>query len=624
MNWLYYLLEANLYLMLFYGFYRLFLQNETFYNLNRYFLLLSTLLSFALPVLQLGFLKPSNYQIQGDIMYEIPPPPTEPPSVVSVSNPFADVNWFYIFYLLIAFGFALKLGFSIYKIIKIWLKAKKHIAGDITLVEVNDESTAFSFFNLLFIHPQLANQAAVIKHEMVHIKQKHSFDVLFFELIQIICWFNPILHFIKKDIKLLHEYIADELTTNADMQKHEYALFLIQNSFGLRAQAITNQIFNQSILKRRINMLNKKRTAGWARLRLLLALPLTGAMLCTSTMAFTKDYGYVDLLPEKSESASPMQEKPKVANIKKSSTPKVQNVKRDEVKSPPPIAKQDKDRFTPRIEVRESTQKPVNTDNRYIIINGKPLGNKFTFYGVTNTKDVIYLNSKTAVKKYGEVAKFGAVEIIGDNIKYVTETPFIVPPPPVEPPPPGYKPKKGNFPPPPKRDQIKFPPTFKPKQQNSFYEEFRFNKQTATLERANKRYIVVNGNPFEDQEKFYGATHTESVTILNVEEATKRYGNKGSKGAIEITGSSITFLDQLPVPPPPVEPLRPKQKTKKTAVPSTPKPSPKRDVVNLKKVTKYLEGEIKKMAKDDERLIPVQKMLLELQLGIMAAKNNKN
>jgi hypothetical protein len=60
-------------------------------------------------------------------------------------------------------------------------------------------------------------------------------------------------------------------------------------------------------------MLNKKRTAGWARLRLLLTLPLTGAMLCTSTMAFTKDYGYVDLLPEKSEIAVPVQ---KITQVK--------------------------------------------------------------------------------------------------------------------------------------------------------------------------------------------------------------------------------------------------------------------------------------------------------------------
>ncbi|MEJ5995536.1 M56 family metallopeptidase [Pedobacter sp. Du54] len=331
MNWLYYLLEANLYLVLFYGFYRLFLQNETFYNLNRYFLLLSTVISFIVPVLQLGLLKPSISQNL---------------SHINPINPNVDgeeVNWFYLLYLSIAFCFAIKLGLSIYKIVSIWLKGKKHSTGDIILVEVKGESTAFSFFNLLFIHPELADKTAVIKHEMVHIKQKHSVDVLFFELVQITCWFNPIIHFIKKDIKLLHEYIADELTTNADVQKHEYALFLIQNSFGLRAQPITNQIFNQSILKRRINMLNKKRTAGWARLRLLLTLPLTGSMLCISTMAFTKDYGYVDLLPEKSEFLVPIQDNPKVAKTTKIDTLRLKKAKKqDQVKFPPPIVRANK------------------------------------------------------------------------------------------------------------------------------------------------------------------------------------------------------------------------------------------------------------------------------------------
>ncbi len=327
MNWLYYLLEANLYLTLFYGFYRLFLQNETFYDLNRYFLLLVTIISFVLPVTQIGALKLSPNQNLNHI------------SNAGAKVEISEVSWLYIFYLFIAVCFAFKLSVNVYKIISIWFKSKKHNVGDITLVEVHGDSTAFSFFNLLFIHPQLANQPAVLKHEMVHIKQKHSFDVIFFEIVQVICWFNPILHFIKKDIKLLHEYIADELTTNADVQKHEYALFLIQNSFGLRAQPITNQIFNQSILKRRINMLNKKRTAGWARLRLLLTLPLTGAMLCTSTMAFTKDYGYVDLLPEKSEIAVPVQ---KITQVKSDTLRLRKAKKQNQIKFPPPIVKADK------------------------------------------------------------------------------------------------------------------------------------------------------------------------------------------------------------------------------------------------------------------------------------------
>ena len=460
MEWLYYLLEANLYLVLFYGFYRLFLQDETFYNINRYFLLCVTVISFTLPILQLGLLKPSIEQVHSEYLFVTKstlPPPMASQNSENVVIEQESINLMYLIYLIVAFGFAVKLIFSIYIVIKIWTQGKKHTAGDVTLVEVNGESSAFSFFNLLFIHPSLANQPAVLKHEMVHIKQNHSFDVIFFELVQIICWFNPILYFIKKDIKLLHEYIADELTANADMQKHEYALFLIQNSFGASAQPITNQIFNQSILKRRINMLNKKRTAGWARLRLLLTLPLTGAMLCTSTMAFTKDYGYVDLLPEKSDIVLPVQENPKVENIKRSNAVKTTNVKRqDQVKFPPPIVKKDKSGKTPPppVEPPPSHKKIVKfpppivksgkprqdaflpnhsyrnnsinrIDNRSILINGVSVKDKSTFYGVYNTESVTVLSPSDAVKKYGnQEGKNGAVEITGENIKYMEKIPL--------------------------------------------------------------------------------------------------------------------------------------------------------------------------------------------------------
>lgn len=578
MSWLFYLLEANLYLVLFYGFYRLFLYNETFYNLNRYFLLISTLISFLLPTLQLGFLKPSHYQIHGDIMYEVPPPPVEPVDVANNSNLFADVNWFYVFYLLIAFGFAVKLSFSIYNIIKIWVKAKKRVAGDITLVEVNGESTAFSFFNLLFIHPALANQPAVLKHEMVHIKQKHSFDVVFFELVQIICWFNPILYFIKKDIKLLHEYIADELTTNNDVQKHEYALFLIQNSFGLRAQPITNQIFNQSILKRRINMLNKKRTAGGARLRLLLALPLTGGMLCMSTMAFTKDYGYVDLLPEKSEFIIPIQDVPKVNKDKKGNTATAPAAKKDQIKFPPPIVKRDQvkfasvykpkrqDAYIVKYSVNPSNDNRIKVDKKYIVVNGKPIENQDKFYGATQTESVTILNGVEATKRYGENGKFGVVEITGSNIKYLDEMVIV--------------------PPPPKIDVVKFPPPIVRYEQKYFTPNFKKDKETGDLIGLDKRYIVVNGTPIEDNSKFYGVTQSESVIYLSPAQATKVYGEKGRYGAVEIKGDNVQFNtkeDQIKFPPPIVRPDVPKKMVK--FPPPIVRPAPPTPKFKNKKIT---------------------------------------
>ena len=123
MEWLYYLLEANLYLLLFYGFYRLLLQHETFYNSNRYYLMLSSVTAFILPVLQLGFLNP--VPIVDNILF---PPPIlyteEQLSKISVSTIQETIDYtsyLYPVYLFIALCFAAKLVFNISKIIRLWI-----------------------------------------------------------------------------------------------------------------------------------------------------------------------------------------------------------------------------------------------------------------------------------------------------------------------------------------------------------------------------------------------------------------------------------------------------------------------------------------------------------------------
>jgi hypothetical protein len=545
MDWLYYLLEANLYLLIFYGFYRLFLQNETFYNSNRYFLLLSSVTAFILPILQLGFLNPTP--IVENIVYAAPVVYGEATFMATSTGPtietFNLTDYLYPIYLFIVLCFALKLALSLSKIIGIWLRAKKAKTGNVTLIELNEQTTAFSFFNLLFIHPHLVEKETVLNHEMVHIKQKHSLDILFFEILQMICWFNPIIYFIKKDIKLLHEYIADELSTNSGLQKHEYAMFLIENSFGIAPTPLTNQIFNQSILKRRINMLNKKRTAGRARLRLLMALPLVGAMLCASTMAFTKDYGYVDLLPEKSKSALSLQEVPKVENIKKQES--VENIKKqeiqkiknnkkakvDQVKFPPPVVMLDsKDKFFVRYGKDEKTGKTVLREKRYIVVNGKPVKDLTTFYGVYDADNVKYFTKKDAIAKYGVNGQNGAVEITGKKVKYFTQM-TLQPPPPVQ-------------------DQIKFPPPIVKSDKNYFY-PMRHVDKGGEIKFTDRRYIVINGKKVEDLNSFFGVTNATKIIHLNGPEARKKYGADANYGAVEITGNNLEYVKSITDGPPP-------------------------------------------------------------------------
>ncbi|HEU0125850.1 MAG TPA: M56 family metallopeptidase, partial [Flavobacterium sp.] len=284
-----------------------------------------------------------------------------------------------------------------------------------TLVELASEHSAFSFFNILFIHPDMAKSSTVLKHEIIHIKQKHSWDIILLELLKICCWFNPVVYLMKKDLTLLHEYIADEKTTAANISKHEYAMFLIENSMAAYSSSLVNQLFNQSILKSRINMLNKEKTANWARLKYLLAVPLGVGLLCASTLGFSKSYGYFEIGHQS------VQQK-KVTKSKQ------------EKKSYYPDSKFDKDNNF------------VSLEKRAIIINGQVIADKNKYYGAAEADDIKYLGSTEAIKKYGsKIGKDGAVEITGKDV-------VMTPPPPAMPQASTSKPPKV------KQDQVKFPP----------------------------------------------------------------------------------------------------------------------------------------------------------------------
>lgn len=335
MEWLYYLLEANLYLLLFYGFYRLFLAKTTFYSSNRYFLIAAILFSFLIPLIQISFLKP-KVMITGDLTNV---------NFENLSSSNGIEPLIQTFYIIACVFLAIKLMLSLSKIAYLWRIGKKHRSKGYTIVELDKKPSAFSFFNFLFIHPSLLNNETIIKHELVHINEKHSLDLLLLECIKVICWFNPIIYFIKNDFKLLHEFIADQTTTEEQNNKHQYAMFLIESSLYNFSIPFTNQFFNQRILKQRINMLNKEKTAKWVRLNFVLAIPLILGMLCLSTLAFSKDYGYFDILSngkslqdttKKMRKPLPPPPPKQTRRLLPPPPPKV-----DKVKFPPPIVKPD-------------------------------------------------------------------------------------------------------------------------------------------------------------------------------------------------------------------------------------------------------------------------------------------
>lgn len=431
MSWLYYLLEANLYFALFYGFYRLFLHRETFYGLNRSYLIITSILAFILPFFQLGFLKapvieqvtiaPTTETVVDQVMIpENLPLESHQPSIFNSDHLIIAI------YTLVTLVFLLKMLFNLSRIIHMRKLPSIKLDNGVKIIDLKDSKIAFSFFNLLFLDPQLAEKNTILKHELVHIKQKHSLDVLLFEIIQIINWFNPIVYLVKKDIKLIHEYLADEETTRCDVEKYHYAMFLIQNSTGIQNLTLTNQIFSSSILKKRINMLNQKKSARWAKLKLLLALPVTAGILCISTMAFTKNYGFVELGPSL-----------KLPSTKQDTVKKAFD-SNDGIHVPNPNELYLALRRDPK------SKKLTTYTKKLILLNGKEI-KAGTSGGVKNIKHMIRLNPATAKAKYGEKASHGAIEIFSSNPEIIGTPPkvklpanssqkiiILAPPPPIE------------------------------------------------------------------------------------------------------------------------------------------------------------------------------------------------
>ncbi len=304
MNWLYYITEANLYLGVFYLAYCLFLTKETYYQLTRAYLLFACVVSFILPVLQIGALKPVEAAV-ATVAYTLPEytapqeyiPVATAPVVIERHLTVAD---YLVYAYFIGAGIVfLMLLLKLFTLFKLFNKAKRVAQDKHKLVYLPETNVAFSFFNYLFIGTNASGLDTIIRHELVHIRQKHSVDIIFLELLKAVSWFNPFIYLLQNSLKTVHEYIADEQTAAYETDALTYSSFLVNNAYGAGGSSITHSFFNYNLLKKRIVMLNQKRSGNLARLKYLVAVPVCAGLLCVSTLAFSKTYGWVDIDPAK-------------------------------------------------------------------------------------------------------------------------------------------------------------------------------------------------------------------------------------------------------------------------------------------------------------------------------------
>jgi len=265
-----YLFKASAGMVALYGLYWLLLRKHTYFTFNRFYLLTALLIALAAPFVVLTEKAPEPLPITQISL--------EPATVVyqPMEEPFMtteQVVWLvYGLGVLVMLG---RLGFRLWQVLKIIRAGEHQRAGKYILVRAADASiSSFSFLNYLVVSQKDAETygEVVLRHELVHIQERHSWDLLWLELVHVFWWFNPILIFFKRSLKEIHEFIADERATNGD--RMQYAHTLVGYAFGVSPNVLTNNFFDATQLKNRIAMLTKNRSSRWVLGRYLLAVPL--------------------------------------------------------------------------------------------------------------------------------------------------------------------------------------------------------------------------------------------------------------------------------------------------------------------------------------------------------------
>lgn len=267
-----------------YSYYLLFLRNKKFHYYNRFYLLFATALSVVLPFIKIPVFiqhqdRPGHLFYQSLDIIQVDQWEQE---IVNETSNFFD-TWFTLtngivtVYLTVALSLCYIFFRSLCYIRKLRRTYPLKIIQDLNFYNTDEEGTPFSFFKSIFWNRNIEltgkEGQQIFRHELFHVTQKHSVDTLFVELIRIVCWFNPFFHLIKKELKAIHEFLADEFAVRKYNQ-YDYAELLILQCMQTKNNRLTHPFF-QNHIKRRIAMITKnpnKKYSYWTRL---LVLPLS-------------------------------------------------------------------------------------------------------------------------------------------------------------------------------------------------------------------------------------------------------------------------------------------------------------------------------------------------------------
>jgi Zn-dependent protease with chaperone function len=277
-----YILQVVFFQLLFLLVYEFLLKKETFFSYNRWYLLLTPVLALILPLLKIeslgslvpaeGFMMLPNVYLNDSMVSQV--------SAETTIQIFSENNWWWTIY---AGGI---LG-SLVVFIKKYQALNKMFQFQVVfndesvrIIRVPNSNIACTYFNTVFLGDQLSGteEQQIMSHEMVHVKQNHSADLLFFEMLKIFLWFNPLVYIYQSRLSVLHEFMADAGALKTS-KKQSYYQQLLNTAFNTKNISFINQFYNQSLIKKRIVMLQKSRSKTIAKFKYLILVPLMLVML---------------------------------------------------------------------------------------------------------------------------------------------------------------------------------------------------------------------------------------------------------------------------------------------------------------------------------------------------------
>jgi TonB family protein len=280
-----YLLESGISLSLFALVYFLFLRRETFFSINRWFLLVSISFSAVLPLLHIPFYAP-----QPNMLEEV----TVTPYVNLLSSvtiygasltqsterfvlTYSLLGYIYLAGVMILMGILI---LRIYQIVRLIAKNRIVPEGKMKLVFLEEESSPFSFLNYIFVSNNLQNTPGwekMLEHEKQHIRQGHTFDVLVLEIVAVFQWFNPFFWMFRRALRENHEFLADQAVISQGTAPSRYKQILINQYVG--DQIVLANNFNYSLIKTRIQMISKIKSRKMANIKILIGFVLAASLV---------------------------------------------------------------------------------------------------------------------------------------------------------------------------------------------------------------------------------------------------------------------------------------------------------------------------------------------------------